>query len=1121
MDLIRLSIKDPVTVAVGVILVLLAGVLAIQRVPIQLTPNVEDTIISVSTLWEGASPSEIEQEIIDKQEEKLQGLSNLKAMTSQSQQGIGTIRLEFRVGTDKDIALREVSDKLREVPDYPVNADEPVVEDSDPQNRDYIAWIILSTTDPDFDMRTMQDFALDRMKPAMERIAGVSEVRAMGGVERELQVRFDPRDLAQRGVTPSGFVEAIRGANRNISAGELAEGKSNVRVRTIGQYESVEDVEQTVIAYTDGGPVRVGDIAEVVETHKEQAGFVRANGKPVLAINVQREIGSNVIEVMRGVRAEIDRMNAPGGMLDAEARRLGLNGEFRLRQVYDQTVYISRAIELVRNNIWLGGALAVLVLILFLRSARSVAIISLAIPISVVGAVVALVAMGRSVNVISLAGMAFAVGMVVDNAIVVLENIYRRLEMGETPREAAYRGTREVWGAVLASTLTTIAVFLPILLIQEEAGLLFRDIALAIIAAVTLSLVVSVTVIPSAAARFLKPVDHAKPPHRRLRLVRLVTAPLHRSPDWIAALVYRLCGSTLARLSIVALLIVGSLVASLALLPPADYLPRGNRNLIFGMLIPPSGYNIEQKRILAERIESTMRPYWEAAPSFDGSPPLRDPATLEAVTPFDWTTMTSGKPVTPPPIVNYFSVATAGRGMFHGAIAQDDARCIDLIPLFAHATRSEVAPGVRSFAFQLPLFRVGGSTGSAVKIDFVGDDLSQVTAAASVFQSELGQRYGFGSVQPDPANYNIPGPELRIIPDRLRLSEVGMTPADLGLAVQANGDGAIIGEYRKGGESIDLKLISRSAVGQRDMRGMGDIPIATPTGHVVPLSNLATLERTTSAPQINRVDRRRAVTLQFTAPAGVPLERAIGELDSMIHADRASGVIPDTVDTLFAGSASKLRAVRTALLGDGTFGGLVNSSLFLALLVVYLLLCVLFQSFVTPLVILASVPPATLGGFIALRLVYAWSLGDRYMPIQSLDVLTMLGFVLLIGVVVNNAILIVHQALNFMTGNDHTGAGGGAAPLEPREAIRESVRSRVRPIFMGSLTSVGGMAPLVLMPGSGSELYRGLGGVVVGGLLLSTLFTLLLVPLLMSLVFDAQRWLSRSRPRVERLASAS
>ena len=1117
MDLIRLSIKDPVTVAVGVILVLVAGFLAIQRVPIQLTPNVEDTIISVSTFWEGASPSEIEQEIIDKQEEKLKGLSNLKAMTSQSQQGVGTVRLEFRVGTDKDVALREVSDKLREVPDYPENADEPVVEDSDPENRDYIAWIILSTTDPDFDMRTLQDFALDRLKPAIERIDGVSEVNALGGVERELQIRFDPVELAQRDVTPAQLVSAIRGANRNISAGELAEGKSNVRVRTIGQYESVEDVRDTIIAYTDGGPVRVGDVAEVVETYKEPTSFVRSKGEHVLAINVQREIGSNVIEVMRGVRAEIDRMNSPGGMLDAEARRLGINGEFRLNQVYDQTVYIDQAIKLVRNNIWLGGALAVLVLILFLRSVRSVAIITLAIPISVIGAVVVLVAMGRSVNVISLAGMAFAVGMVVDNAIVVLENIFRRLEMGEAPREAAYNGAREVWGAVVASTLTTVAVFIPILLIREEAGLLFRDIALAIIAAVTLSLIVSVTVIPSAAARFLKPIDKTKRSKRYLPFVHALLTPLRKTPDWIATFVYKLCGSTIARIATVTLLVVGSQVAALALLPPADYLPRGNRNLVFGMLIPPSGYNLEQKRILAERIETTISPYWEAAPGFDGSPPTRDPATLPPVATFDWSTMSPGVSVTPPPIVNYFSVATTGMGMFHGAVAEDDSRSIDLIPLFSHATRREKAPGVLAFAFQVPLFRVGGATGSAVKVDFVGDDLAEVSAAAAAFQRELGQKYGFGSVQADPSNFNMLGPELRIIPDRIRLSEVGMTPADLGLAVQANGDGAIIGEYRKGGESIDLKLIARNAVGQRDMRGLGDIPIATPTGHVVPLSSLARLERTTSAPQINRVDRRRAVTLQFTAPTGVPLEEAIDDLAGMIEADRASGVIPGTVDTLFAGSASKLRAVRSAMLGDGTFKGLINSSLFLALLVVYLLLCVLFQSFVRPLVIMASVPPATLGGFVALYLVYVWSLNNRYMPVQSLDVLTMLGFVLLIGVVVNNAILIVHQTLNFMAGDDKADVSG----LAPREAIRESVRSRVRPIFMGSLTSVGGMAPLVLMPGSGSELYRGLGSVVVGGLLLSTVFTLVLVPLLLSLVFDGQRFFSRSRSGDTRLASTS
>jgi hydrophobic/amphiphilic exporter-1 (mainly G- bacteria), HAE1 family len=1117
MDPIRLVIRQPVTVAVGVILIVLSGVLAIQRIPVQLTPNVEDTVVAVSTFWEGASPEEIEQEIINEQEEKLQGIANLRAMTSFSRQNEGSIRLEFAVGTPKEVALREVSDKLREVPSYPENADNPVVEASDPESRDYIAWIVLSSTDPGFDVRTLQDFAEDRIKPAIERVPGVSEVNVLGGREREVQIRFDPVLLAQRGITASSLVGAIRGANRNISAGQVPDGASDVRIRTMGQFSHVRHVEQTVIGYEDGVPLLVRDVADVVETHKERRSFVRSRGRPVLAINVQREVGSNVMQVMAGVKAAVAAVNAEGGVLEAEARRRNLDGGLVLEQVYDQTVYIDQAIRLVQSNIWIGGAAAITVLLLFLRSAASVGIVALAIPISVVGAFVAMVAMGRSINVVSLAGMAFAVGMVVDAAIVVLENIYRHLEMGKQPAHAAYDGAREVWGAVLASTLTTLVVFVPILLVQEEAGQLFRDIALAICAAVSLSLLVSVSVIPTTAARVLRRRDPVSPARREgaearrrgrarallglpLAAVRRIGALLGAVPEAVAGFVRFACGSWTVRIVVVGVLTVGSLAGSWALLPPSDYLPTGNRNLVFGLMIPPPGLNLDQQEAMGRRVEETVGPFYEAGLLEPGSEAYT--SAVEALPEVE----ARGVTVRPPALSNYFFVGF-GAQMFHGAVAAEDRRVVDVIPLFNHATRPEVLPGTIAFAFQLPLFRTGGITGSAVKIDLKGDDLGTVTRAADSVFNGLAGEFGYGAVRSDPQNFNLRGPELQVVPDRIRLAEVGMVPTDLGLAVQAAGDGAIIGDYRVGGDTIDLKVISADAVAATSLAGMRDLPVATASGHTVPLSALAEVRRTTSPPQINRVNRQRAITIEFTAPSGMPLEAAIDRIDEVIAQSRGAGDIPPGVSVGYTGSASKLKSVREALLGDGTLGGTLGSSLFLALLVVYLLMCVLFQSWLRPLVIMFAVPPATFGGFLGLAVVHHWSVADRYAPVQNLDVLTMLGLVLLIGIVVNNAILIVHQALNFMRGFGET-EEERTEPLDAREAIARSVRTRVRPILMTSLTSACGMLPLVLMPGSGSELYRGMGGVVIGGMLVSALFTLILVPLLFSLVHDLQEGLA-------------
>jgi len=280
-------------------------------------------------------------------------------------------------------------------------------------------------------------------------VPGVSEVNALGGRERELQVRFDAERLAQRGLTVDDLVGALAAANRNASAGTVREAKSEVAIRAVGQFDSPEAVEAVVIATREGRPVRVGDVASAVVTYKKPGGFVRSAGQPVIAINVQQEVGSNIVEVMRGVRAAIDELNAEGGLLATETQRRGLAKPLSLSLVYDQTTYIDDALALVRDNIWQGGLLATITLLLFLRSWRAIAIIGVAIPISLIGTIVVLLALGRTVNVISLAGLAFAVGMLVDNSIVVLENIWRHMEMGKSPQRAAIDATSEVWGAVL------------------------------------------------------------------------------------------------------------------------------------------------------------------------------------------------------------------------------------------------------------------------------------------------------------------------------------------------------------------------------------------------------------------------------------------------------------------------------------------------------------------------------------------------------------------------------------------------------------------------------------------------------------------------------------------------
>ncbi|MEM7577595.1 MAG: efflux RND transporter permease subunit [Planctomycetota bacterium] len=1142
MDPISFAIQNRVKVAVGVILMVLFGLLALRSLPVQLTPDVDPTIVTVTTQWTGASPEEIEREIVEEQEDVLKNVRNLVKMVATAAQNEATVELEFTTGTPLESARVEVSDALREVPEYPEDADEPVIVTGESGPGSPVAWLLLTTETEGFDVQTLGDAAEDRIKPYLERAPGVSEVRLYGGREREVHIDFDPFAVAQRRITVEQLAAALRRENANISAGELDEGRYQTRIRTVGQYDDLEQIRRTVVAYDDaGGPIRIGDLAEVSLGFEKRRSFVRSRGTLALAMPVYKESGSNVIAVMEEVRQRIEEINAselPAIAIEIQRTR-GLDAapELYLRQVYDETGYIYDAIGLVQANLVVGGVLAVIALLAFLELrrrpwlvvigipvllglmiavrltpggtatylaaallaialivvlwiARPTLVIAAAIPISVIGTFVVMIAFGRNLNVISLAGLAFAVGMVVDNAIVVLENIDRHTNMGKPPAKAAYDGAREVWGAVLASTLTTLAVFVPVLTIQEEAGQLFRDIALAICAAVSLSLLVSITVIPSLSARILRP---------RTRHTQDAENPVAVSGDLqlnaFARFVRRMIAPTFAgvsaRLAIVALLTIAALGGAWLLMPPTDYLPRGNKNLVFGILLTPPGYAVEQAEDIGLRVEDKIRPYWEAETQEDlaGLPPVMNFFTGEEVPDV-------------PPLDNYFFVGFNGL-VFNGATSIDKN---NVKPIEALLGSSTTGPWGFGFAAQSSLFGRGSAGSRQIDIELSGSDLDEVRDAGTALLGAMRGLYGFGGVQPTPTNFDKQAREVRLQLDRVKATELGLDMTALGNAVAAMVDGVRVGDFRLSGEAIDILARQRTAEGDRpEPEQLAQVPLAFrnsagETG-VVPLSAVANIQRTVAPQEIRRIEERRAVTLAVTPPDEVPLETATADIGGIIAGMRLSGAIAPTVEVDLAGSASKLEDVREQMVGAWTgvsmqsLASIGASRLLLALLVTYLLMAALFESFVYPLVILFSVPLAAVGGFVGLSIVHASN------PTQLLDTLTMLGFVILIGVVVNNAILLVHQSLNFMRGLGDTGNSIGVKMPMP-DAIALSVQTRVRPIFMTTATSVAGMLPLVLTPGSGSELYRGLGAVVVGGLVVSTVFTLVLVPLLLSLVMQ-------------------
>ena len=1164
MSLIDFFVKNPAKVIVGVLLVVLFGAESLRRMPMQLTPEVQTPTITVETRWPGASPQEVEQEIVVEQEEQLKGVEGVTKMSSESSDSMGRITLEFLVGTQMQKAVVDVIGRLEQVTEYPEDADKPVISTANASDRP-IAWFILSARyptskdfdafakqhpalsdeiqrirdshnsglammrlrllaaehpevaallpPPDLDVPKLRRFAEDEIEARFERVAGVSQANVIGGLEDELQVIIDPQRLAARNLTITDVRNVLRGQNQDTSGGDYWEGKRRWVVRTLGQFREPEQVEKQLLAIRDGNPVYVGDVADVQLGYKKADGLVRRFGESSIAVNALRETGANVLDVMTGLQAVNADLNE--GLLKQEG--------LQLTQVYDETDYIYSSIGLVRENIIIGGALTMIVLMTFLhlgmRSllvapfivgsalaavfwspwiflltlaiilaaglwfARGALVVGLAIPTSIIGTFLVLGMLGRSLNVISLAGLAFAVGMLVDNAVVVLENIYRRWDEGESPLNAAVRGTTEVWGAVLSSTLTTIAVFLPIVFIEEEAGQLFRDIALAISAAVALSLVISMTLIPMASARLFGArrggsdgdglTENAaatgiaaahRPGRHRIRgalqaFSRAVVSLVEGSGGVFVSVIVGinrwLQRGLLRRIAFSVAMVTAAFWISWTLLPKAEYLPTGNRNLVFGILLPPPGYNLDQLMAMGEQVEADMRPYWDTDPDSPAAQQLDFPV-----------------------IADFFFVAR-GRQVFMGLRAHDPARAAELVPLIQQV--GSRLPGTFAVAKQSSLFEQGLTGGRTIDVEITGPDLQKLVGLGGQVLGKTMQLFPTAQARPIPS-LDLSSPELHVQPRLVQSAEMGVSSSDLGYTVNALVDGAYATDYFLHGDKIDLTIKGDPAYANSS-QDVGALPIATPVGELIPLAALADVRMSSGPEQVNHRERERAITIEVSPPPEMALEDAMEQIQSEIVQPLIdSGQLGPGYRINLAGTADKLRDTWSALWFN----------LVLALAITYLLMVALFESWLYPAVIILSVPLGAVGGILGLLTLNLFYL-------QPMDVLTMLGFIILIGTVVNNPILIVHQSLNHMREDD----------MQPDEAILESVRTRIRPIFMTTTTTVLGLLPLVLFPGSGSELYRGLGSVVLGGLIVSTFFTLLLVPTLFSLAMNLKQFFVR------------
>ena len=992
---------NPVALLVAIILLLIFGTISLSRLPVQLIPEIEEPEITITTNWRAAAPNEVEAEIIEPQEDVLRGLPGLTEIRAGAFEGRGEINLTFAVDMDMRRALIEVMNRLNQVSDYPDDADEPSISTVG-QDARAIAWFIIKTTkDNQRPIESYKDFVEEVVQSRFERIPGVARSDIYGGSDKELRITFDPYKVASLGIQLDKVMK-LAGTSKDVSAGFVDVGKREYSIRFAGKYAAT-DLGEMILEWREGRPIYLRDVATIEERLTDKNSFVLTKGSLSIAINAQRETGVNVLKVMSGLHEAVKELNT------GPLKRARLT----IEQVYDETIYIHRSIEMLRNNLGLGIALAVVVLFLFLLKFPATLIVAASIPICLIASFSVMDLTGRTLNIISLAGLAFSVGMVLDASIVILENIVRLRERGLSAEVASTQGTNQVWGALLASTATTIAIFLPVVFLRDEVGQLFSDLAITITAAITLSLLTAITVVPTAAKFILAR--------------KTFVDPYYKVWEALCKLIMTLTNTPLRRAFWILLLISVPLIIMHQLKPEADYLPEGNRNLAFAFILPPPGTNIETiEKEMGDIVANRMQPH------VDG--------------------------LTEPFIKHYFFVAFS-RGVFMGARAENENDTDKLVSLINSVVQG--FPDSIAFAKQASLFGGFGS-GRTIDINIQSKDLPSLMDAA--LQAFISMSAMYPKTRPRPG-LELAQPELRLIPNERRIFEAGWDRSIVAALTQTLGDGRFVGDYFNGEETLDIIVRANPWNTPEELES---IPVMTSNAGILPLNELVDVVRTAGPEEIRRINRRRTVTLEVSPPPTVSLEEALEIIRTKIE-PQILAQLPEDGDIQYGGTADKLT---TAL--DNMAG-----SFLLAITILYLLMSAMFRSFRDSLLVMLSIPLATFGGVLALYLL-------NLVIFQSMDLLTMIGFIILLGLVVNNAILLVYQAR--------------AAEREGhsrKDAVEEAILLRLRPIMMSTLTSIFGMLPLLLIPGAGTELYRGLAGVIVGGMMVSTFFTLILLPSLL------------------------
>ena len=1026
--------------AVIILIVCVLGVMAALRIPVQMIPDLDVRTITVRTSWAGATPQDIEKEIVIEQEEYLRSIPGLQRIISSSSFGRASIELEFPFGIDLNETLINVNNALSQVPSYPINVDEPRIYATSFSANSFMYFRVAPLPDNprDLDMVLMQDFIDDRVRSRMETVPGVSLINVYGGAKRQIQVLLDPERLAARDITIQDVRRAITERNRDISGGEIETGKRRYLLRTLGRFRDLEELRDLILVRRGDALIRLGEVADVKLDHYELSRISFTDGAPVIGLSVRRQPGSNVIGIKEKLMVEMDSINSevlePAGMY--------------MRLIADDVGYVQASVRNVWFNLSLGALLASLVMYLFLRSGKATLVGVMGIPICTIAGFIGLLLGDRTINVISLAGIAFAIGMTLDNGIVVLESIEHQRRKGLDRLRSAIAGVQLVWPAVLASTLTTVLVFVPILFIQEEAGQLYSDIALAISASILASMLVAIAVIPTATARlkFSNRNDH-------------VDAPQHDLHKRVISGVYWLITSPRRRIAIIAGVSLLSLGIFTLLTPAAEYLPEGEEPKAFASLTSPPGYNLETMLKIGKELQDYFLPFTQhEAEKFDNGE-------------------------SEVPALKYVNISIDAQRIRIISQTKEPAHIKQLIEALQKKYREY--PAMRGFVTRGSIITSNSGGTRSVNLDISGSSLSDIYDVASAAYQRAEEVFDSPPrLRADPSTLSLSQPLIEIRPRWERASEVGMTTQDFGYTIAALTDGAFVDEFFLDDDKIDIYLYSKAGR-EATLDSLNQISIYTPVGAVVPLSSIASIEETVDTNIIRRLNSQRTVTLNIIPPEKVALETGVEIVRrDVVEYLSGSGAVPSSINISLSGASDQLQTTREALFAN----------YIVAIIIIYLLLVAIFTHWGYPLLIMTTIPLGVAGGILGL---WVFNLGGEWLPLiglnelhLSFDMIAMLGFLILMGTVVNNPILIVHQA---MTNVRDRG-------MDSIEAVRNAVDARLRPIAMSTLTTVFGLAPLVFLSGEGTELYRSVGVIVMFGLLGTSIVTLTFLPALTVLV---------------------